>query len=383
VPTLSSRRPPARAARPALGKPADGKPERKKPTWKETVRFWVVAILVLVTVRAFLFEPYRIPSESMEETLLVGDFLIVSKLHYGPRTPNTLGIPLTGIYLPGLQLPQTRLPGFSEVRRGDVVVFNYPASDDIVRGPIPASVPIERRDPYIKRIIGLPGDTLAVLDKVLHLNGRAQPLRPTIKQTWRVTSTGDARPSSLELEEVGAVFQQDVRTPEGAVTSPRQYLVVASASAAERLRARPDVANVAPEALPDGAVVSRLVFPPGAASNADQFGPVVVPGAGRTVRLDATTWPMYREVITRHEGHRAQATSDSTFLIDGRPATTYTFAQDYYFVMGDNRDNSVDGRYWGFVPENHLVGKAVFLFLSFERFLPPIPRLNRFFRTVK
>src|SRR5690606_35305335 len=135
-----------------------------KGGWKETLRFWVVAIFVIVVVRAFLFEPYRIPSESMEETLLVRDFLIVSKLHYGPRTPNTIGVPLTPLYLRGVQLPQTRLPGFAEVERGDVVVFNYPASFDVERGQVPSTVPIERRDPYIKRVVALPGDTLAVLD---------------------------------------------------------------------------------------------------------------------------------------------------------------------------------------------------------------------------
>ena len=128
-----------------------------RPTFKENVWYWVKAIVAILIVRAFIAEPYRIPSESMEDTLLVGDFLIVSKLHWGPRTPETVGIPVTGIYLPGLRFPQVRLPGFAEPERGDVVVFNYPASVDVERGVIPASVPIERRAPYIKRIMALPG----------------------------------------------------------------------------------------------------------------------------------------------------------------------------------------------------------------------------------
>ncbi len=321
----------------------------------------------------------------MEDTLLVGDFLIVSKLHYGARTPNTIGIPFTPVYLRGLQFPQTRLPGFSEVERGDVIVFNYPASVDVVRGRIPATVPIERRDPYIKRVVGLPGDTVAVVDKVVYVNAVPQPLAPTMKQLWRVTSTDDRRPSPAELEAAGLEFDRahgDVRTQNGTITSPRQYRVLATTAEIEAFARRPGVASVAPEVLPEGYAAGSLHFPPGSASNADQFPPVVVPAQGATVPLNRETWPMLAEVITRHEGHRVEVVGDSLFVIDGRPATSYTFAQDYYFAMGDNRDNSVDGRYWGFVPHDHLVGKALFTFLSFrpDNFLP---RFTRFFRPIR
>ncbi len=358
--------------------------DKKKLTgWKETVRFWVIAILVISFIRTFFFEPYRIPSESMEDTLLVGDFLIVSKLHYGPRTPGTLGIPLTPFYLPGLQFPQTRLPGFSEVKRGDVVVFNYPASKDVVRGLIPNSVPIDRRDPYIKRLIALPGDTIAVVDKVVYLNGNPEPFRPTMAHHWRVTSTGDARPTATDLTETGVQWMGDIPQRDGRPTSPRQYVVTATEGEAAALEARADVASVESFVRPEGRDATQdPQFPPGSNSNPDQFPPVVVPQEGVAMPLNAETWPALREVITRHEGREATAIGDSVFVIDGVPSTSYTFAQDYYFVMGDSRDNSVDGRYWGFVPRSHMVGKAVFVFISFKKWLPPIPRLNRFFRGI-
>ena len=165
--------------------------------------FWVKAIAIILVLRVFLFEPYRIPSESMEDTLLVYDFLIVSKLHYGARTPATIGIPFTGIYIPGFRLPQTRLPGFSEPTRGDVAVFNYPPAVDVVRGQIPESIPTERRAPYIKRLIGMPGDTLAVLDKLVHIDGEPYPLRNDMKQRWRVVGTGAGRANVRQLDELG------------------------------------------------------------------------------------------------------------------------------------------------------------------------------------
>ena len=359
-------------------------PKKKLTGWKETVRFWVIAILVIAFVRAFFFEPYRIPSESMEDTLLVGDFLIVSKLHYGARTPGTLGIPLLPFYLPGIQFPQTRLPGFSEVQRGDVVVFNYPASRDVVRGQVPSSVPIERRDPYIKRVVGVPGDSIAVVDKVVYLNGVPQSLRPTMAQHWRVTSTGDFRPGATELSDAGVQLMGDIPTQSGQATSPRQYVVTATDSEATALSQRADIATVEPLVRPEGNNDALgLQFPPGSGSNPDQFPPIVVPQAGASVPLNAETWPGLRELITRHEGHQADAIGDSVFVIDGAPADSYTFQQDYYFVMGDSRDNSVDGRYWGFVPNNHMVGKAVFIFISMKKWLPPIPRFNRFFRGIQ
>ena len=344
---------------------------------KENLWFWAKAIVIILLLRTFIFEPFRIPSESMEETLLVGDFLIVSKLHYGPRTPNTIGIPFTRVYLPGVEFPQTRLPGFSEPQRGDVAVFNYPPSLDVERGVIPEGVPIERRAPYIKRIVAVPGDTLAVLDKVLHIGGEPVPLAPTMKQRWRVTATGATRPNARQLAELGVTLLAGSDRREGSVlVEPREYDVFASPVAVAALEALPDVARVQPF------VLDESWRDPTYGKNPDHVAPFVVPGRGRTVVLDERTLPTYAEAIVRYEGRELSLGEGGAVLLDGAPAETYTFEQDYYFAMGDFRDNSIDSRYWGFVPETHLVGKAILTFLSFDRYLPPIPRLSRFFRPI-
>ena len=346
------------------------------PTFRENVWYWIKAILIILILRVFVGEPYRIPSESMEDTLLVGDFLIVSKLHWGPRTPATLGIPFTPIYVPGLEAGQVRLPGFAEPERGDVAVFNYPAGVDVVRGTIPTSVPIERRAPYIKRIVALPGDTVAVLDKVLHVNGMPVPLAPTMRQRWLVTATGDERPNARQLVEQGVLLVPggDLQR-DGRPASPRQYVIDATTARAEALLASPLVARVEPF-VQDERVVDQTY-----GANPDHVAPRVVPAAGMTIALGASLPEAYAEAITRHEGRRLER-GPSGFLLDGQPATAYTFEQDYYMAMGDSRDNSVDSRFWGFVPHSHLIGKAVLTFLSFDGLLPPIPRLSRFFRPI-
>ena len=365
-------RPPRRARPERDRRRRDAKP---KPTFKENVRFYVKAILIILVVRAFLIEPYRIPSESMEDTLLVGDFLIVSKLHYGARTPATLGIPVTGLFVPGLEIPQTRLPGFDDPDRGDVVVFNYPADLDVERGPISEAVPIERRTPYIKRIVAVPSDTVAVLDKVVHLNGHPVPLGPTMQQRWTVRQTGMTRPDAELLERLG-VEPLDGTARLATAQGPVLYDVFATTAEAQALAARSDVAAVEPSVTPEEARDQTF------GRNPDHMAPFVVPGKGMAVRLSDATWATYGDILTRYEGRTVTRSADGGFLVDGRPTEVYPFRQNYYFVMGDSRDNSVDGRYWGVVPETHLVGRALFTFISFKSWLPPIPRLTRFFRPI-
>jgi len=350
------------AARPRRPDP-DGEATRQEK-WRETARFWFWSILIMLVLRVFLLEPYRIPTPSMERTLLVGDFLFVSKLHYGARTPNTLGIPFTGIYLRGVELPQTRLPGFSAPGRGDVAVFNYP----------PDLGPVERRTPYIKRLVGVPGDRVLLVDKVLYVNDERFPLSEHQEQHWRVTPAEGQPLTPGALRVVGADVVGQVQRPAPA------FVANATPSVAARMGALPTVGAVEPFVLPDGAY-SGDIFPAGRTFNRDNYGPLTVPRRGDTVELSAETWPLYQDVVTRFEGRTAALLPDGTFQIDGYPATTYTFAQDYYFAMGDNRDNSQDSRYWGFVPYDHLIGRAVFVFFSIDldnRVLGvlPTPRLR-------
>ena len=360
-----------------FGRFGGNRPPKRQETWQETVRFWVVTIVVILIVRAFLVTPFRIPSESMQRTQLVGDFLFVTKLQYGARTPNTLGIPFTNVYLKGVEFPQWRLPGFSEIQRGDVAVFNYPYHTDLVsRERFPVTIPVERRAPFIKRIVGLPGDTLALLDKRLYINGRPGPMWPGVMNDRRVVWA--STPQRLDDDFMDRYGIEYAPGYEGMLPTG-QIAVNATEGAAEALLALPSVAEVVPLSVPEGRG-GREIFPRGALFNRDHYGPLLIPKAGMTLPLNAQTWPLLEEVVTRYERHRVERDGDG-FIVDGEPATTYTVEQDYYFMMGDNRDHSFDSRYWGIVPYDHVVGKAVLTFFSvkgeapffrFDRFLKPI-----------
>ena len=327
------------------------------------MRVWVkalaLALLAAVLLRVFVAEAFRIPTSSMEESLLVGDFLLVSKLHYGPRTPVTLGLPFTDRHLPGLEFPAYRLPGFSPIRRGDVVVFNHP----------PEEGPVDQKTPYLKRVAGLPGDTVALVRKELRVNGAPVPLADGQQQDWVVR----LRPRS----EAPARMLETATGTDAERLGLHEWRVTATASEAAALRRRPDVVRVEPARL-EG---RERTYPAGLRQTLDDYGPVVVPARGRTVRLDAETWRLYRDVITRYEGHTARPSGD-TYEIDGRLTDRYTFGQDYYFVLGDNRDASSDSRRWGFVPDDHLVGKAVLVYFSWDAEQERV-RAERLFRPVE
>jgi signal peptidase I len=364
-----------------------GRKPKQKETWQETLRFWIVAIVVITTVKAFLITPFQIPSESMQRTQLVGDFLFVSKLHYGARTPNTIGIPFTNIYLKGIEFPQTRLPGFSEIQRGDVAVFNYPYHTDLVSGEVfPVTIPIERRAPFIKRIVGMPGDTLALLDKRLYINGRPGPQWPGVMNDRRVVWTDRAQRLREEfMAEHGIEYARGYEQ----MLPDQQVAVNATEEAAEALKALPSVADVVPLSVPEGQGGNEI-FPRGAPFNRDHYGPFLVPAEGMTVPLTVQTWPLMELVVNRYERRRLTREGDR-FLLDGEPALAYTFAQNYYFMMGDNRDHSFDSRYWGIVPEDHVVGKAVLTFFSLNKegggslfdTKWPIFRFDRFFKPIR
>jgi len=313
-----------------------------------------------VTIRALFFDLFRIPTPSMEENLLVGDYLFVSKLHYGTRLPMSVGVPFTSIHVPGISFPYKRLPGFTDVKRGDPVVFNYP----------PDEGPIDSKTHYVKRIIGLPGDTMTVRDKMVHVNGDPLPLGEGMQQHWLVRKT-DARyqiPRS-QMDEMGI----SEITPTQSATAIR---INATPEAVLELGQRAWVESIEPYVLPARAHNARL-YPPGRGYTPDNYGPLHVPAAGETVSLTDANWPAYAPLITRYEGHEARQMTDSTFAIDGERTTTYTFEQDYYFAMGDNRDNSQDSRFWGPVPYDHIVGKAVLTYFSWdgERWLPRFGRI--------
>lgn len=330
--------------------------------WAEA---FLVALVIVLIVRTLFFDLFRIPTPSMEENLLVGDYLFVSKLHYGTRLPLSLGVPFTSIHMPGVSFPYTRVGGFTSVERGDAVVFNYP----------PDEAPIDRKVHYIKRIIGMPGEDLEVRDKVVHVDGQALPLGKGMQQYWSVKKS-DSRYQIPRgrMEEIGI---SEVKPTQNA----SNVRILATSSAVERVREWSWVESVEPYVV-ENAEYSDMMYPSGRGYTPDNYGPVHIPKKGETVTLTDENWDVYRPVIVRYEDREARQMTDSTFAVDGERTTTYTFQQDYFFAMGDNRDNSQDSRFWGFVPMDHVVGKAVITYFSWdhERW---IPRFGRIFNGIE
>ena len=286
----------------------------------------LAAMLFALALRLLGFEAYRIPSTSMEDTLLIGDFVLVSKVHYGARV---LG---------------RRLPGVDDPDRGDVTVFNYPP--DLM-------AEIGRKTPYIKRIVGLPGDTLAIRGKTVYAGAEAVASPVDGRRLWAMQGR---LPDADVLDSLGLGGRVQR-------AGPGVWVASATRAEADALALADGVESLAPYLRPprDGSAG----FPAAFRYSLDDYGPVVVPAAGQTVTLDDASWPVVRDAIERFEGRRTERTATG-FLIDGRPAETYTFGQDYYFVLGDSRDDSADSRTWGFVPFDHLIGKAVVVYFSWD-----------------
>lgn len=343
------------------------KPRKSKSV---TLRDWFFTILVALCaatfIRGYIIEAYRIPTTSMERTLLAGDFVIVSKLHYGPRLPQSIGIPFTDWYLPGLKLPSGRIPGLVEPRRGDIAVFNFPVEDG----------PIGRKTHYIKRIVGMPGDTLSIRNKLPYANGRSLPLLPGMQQKWLAIrkSTSDfpiARLESQDVVDVGRVGSQ----LDGVSFQSTAALAAEVASWSE-------IASIQPLVVSSGGVRRDQVFPDGSEFDRDNYGPLYVPAEGDVLQLTRDNLAAYRDIIERFEGHDLSYDRDGIIRIDGKATTRYVVEQDYFFVLGDNRDSSYDSRFWGFVPWDHVVGRATTIYFSWD---PDdrAPRYDRMFTSVR
>ena len=381
----------------------------------KTVYEWVNAIVfatvVASLVHIFIFQMYVIPTSSMEGSLLVGDYLYVSKVTYGPQMPNTpLSFPFVHHTMPfsqtrksfseAVKWPYHRLKGLRKIRRNDVVVFNFPAGDtvllenqavtyyDVLRGYQQAygdaegrrklfeeytviARPVDKRENYIKRCVALPGDTLAIVDRRVMVNGEPQEPIPGIQHRYIVQTSSPLSQYAIDklgISEYGG---------NGAA-----YEMFITEQTAEKLEALDNVISVRPYTH----IASTDVFPqPDYPQwSPDDFGPILIPAKGMTVELTRENLALYRRIIEVYEGHDLK-TDGGTVLIDGVPADTYTFAMDYYWMMGDNRHNSADSRFWGFVPEDHIVGKASFVWLSLDekKSFPANIRWNRIFKKVR
>ena len=366
------------------------KPKKKrKPVWREWADAALFAIVAATLIRTFFFEAYTIPTGSMEGTMLVNDYLFVSKLAYGPRIPMTpVAVPLVHNTLPfiggksyteSVQWKYHRIPGFGHIERNDVVVFNYPCGDTVMAEQPEADYysacrvtgrenvrksytiitrPVDKKENYIKRCVALPGDVLQIKDARVYINGEPNVLYPHSKLNYMVRTNGKMPMMDENLEMTYMIGNG-------------QYIYNLANDQVETMKKAGNVVSVTPfVGYPAGvspADPGEWVFPLDTANykwNRDNFGPLTIPKEGVTVELSPKNIAIYRRIIRNYEGNTLEE-QNGKIIINGKEATSYTFKMDYYWMMGDNRHNSLDSRYWGFVPVDHVVGKAWFVWLSY------------------
>lgn len=337
-------------------KKQENQPKKSKAReWLDAVLF---AVVVSTIVRGLLFSAYAIPSGSMERSLLVGDYLFVSKISYGPRMPFTpVAIPflestLTNdsikTYWDGLKLPYFRLPGLSEVKKGDVVVFNKPEEID---------KPVDVRTLLIKRCQAVPGDVLSIVNGQVLVNGKANINAKEAQTSYEVKTDGrEINPRIFWDQHIEIRQQLAENTFEMII--PIENLPV--------LKSYSNVKSVQPILKPKGEF-DLQIFPHNDHFkwNEDNFGPLVLPKRGMTIPLNDSTMILYKRAIEFYENNKVQV-QGKDILISGKKADSYTFKMNYYWMMGDNRHNSLDSRFWGYVPEDHIIGKAMVTWMSVD-----------------
>jgi signal peptidase I len=393
----------------------DKRPSIKKSATREWVDAIIFAVIAASIIRIFLIEAYTIPTSSMEKTLLVGDYLFVSKLSYGPKVPNTPlsfpfvhhTLPMTESvksYLEWISLPYYRFPGLKRIKNMDVVVFNYPDGDTLSTkfqsnasyyqlvkqfgrdavwndknnfGDIIAR-PVDKRENFIKRCIGIAGDSIRIIDRKVYINGKEEqnPGKRQFKYIVRTDGTG-INPRNFEKLDI---------TEHPSTDNNGNYELTLSDESLEKIKQFSNVKSVEPVIAPAG-YWDPNIFPFDSAYrwNVDNFGPVYVPKKGATITLSPENICFYRRIIGVFEGNRLEE-KDGKIYINGKETASYTFKMNYYWMMGDNRHNSADSRYWGFVPEDHVVGTAVFVWLSLDpnkSLFDGKIRLSKLFRIVK
>ena len=366
----------------------------------KAVMSWVDAIVYALVLVYFLFlfvgQNYQIPSSSLEKTLLTGDYLWVNKMVYGPRVPQTpLHFPLAQNTLPLLgcksyiehpQWDYHRLKGVRKVERGDIVVFNFPAGDTVALNcPNPDYYtlvnelgrdelwnnpekygdivyrPVDRRDAYVKRCLGLPGETLKIEDGVVMVNGKALP-QPKNAQFFYFVRTNGTTITDDTFDELGiSVEDRHGKAPD--------YLLPLTDQMLRQLKAKPWVEEVARAQADAGDAL--FTYPVGVdlGWTHENYGPIWIPRKGATIELTERNLQLYARCIRNYEGNDLEV-KNGVPLLNGKEAHRYTFKMDYYWMMGDNRDNSLDSRYWGFVPEDHIIGTPMFVIISFDKDKP-------------
>jgi signal peptidase I len=347
----------------------------------DTVSSLLFAIIVATLVHTYFVQPYTIPTSSLEKSLLIGDFLFVSKLNYGARVPMTaVALPMvhdsipfvkTKSYLKWPQIPYLRLPGIEDIKRSDIVVFNWPV-DTVhfffeAKGRPGVIKPIDKKSNYVKRCVGVPGDNLSIKDGIVYIDGKVLQLPERAKPQFSYSVVLDGK-TPIDFEYL--LRDMDVTDGIGYKSNLKDTLLfrALTAKGAARLRNVPGITAVTQE-IAKGP--EQGIFPQINEWNRDNFGPIYIPQKGKTVALNKETLPFYKRIITDYELNDTGEKNDlkvtgNEIRLNGEVVKNYTFKQNYYWMMGDNRHNSEDSRYWGFVPENHIVGKPVFIWLSWD-----------------
>lgn len=404
--------------------------------WVSSILFAVVAATI---VHTYFIQPFVIPTSSLEKTLLVGDFLFVSKVNYGARTPQTtVAVPMIHDAVPGTtipsyikkpQLPYFRLPALEEIEHNDIVVFNWPV-DTLVDINNPYGEvrhkPVDKKTNYVKRCVGLPGDSLSIKEGYVYINGKKNELPDRAKLQFFYTVILKNNVSQEFLDQYGiteytrvfqlkkSIFENEkiqeyikanginltVVSDDGDMVgfkgnvsqemydklkvsfSDKALNINLTEDLAAKIKSNPNVISLKKDLSTEP---ENDIFPrsPEYSWNKDEFGPIYIPEAGKTVDLNLEVLPLYKRIITAYEGNTVDVKGNQ-ILINGEVANTYTFKQDYYWMMGDNRHNSQDARMWGYVPFDHVVGKPVFVWMSWDsngKGLDKI-RWNRLFTTV-
>ena len=390
--------------------PVDGK-QTKVVEWVDAIIFAVIAATI---IKMFFIEAYTIPTSSMEKSMMVGDYLFVSKTAYGPKMPNTpVSFPFVHHTMPLsttmksfstiINNPYRRIAGFGKVKNDDVVVFNFPEGDtvsvtlqqtssyyELVRlygrdrvwsdkrtfGDI-IYRPVDKRENYIKRCIGIPGDSIRIVSGMVYVNGKPQKEIPGIQYKYLINTNGTAI-NNAALEKLD-ITRSEIEE------SDTRYILPLTAEQFKKMDTWKFIQSKERSLFPaDYSDPALFPHDPKFSWNLDNFGPIWIPKKGVTINLSVENLPLYKRIIDVYEENDLQV-KDGTIYINGTAVSTYTFKMDYFWMMGDNRNNSADSRYWGFVPEDHVVGKASFVWLSLDKnknFLSSI-RWTRFFRGVK
>ncbi|WP_395066443.1 signal peptidase I [Flavobacterium sp.] len=343
----------------------------------DTVSSLLFAIIVATFVHTYFIQPFTIPTSSLEKSLLIGDFLFVSKYNYGARVPmTTVAAPMVHDTLPIInvksyskwpQLPYFRFPGFEKIKNNDIVVFNWPV-DTVVkffdRSGIKADKPVDKKSNYVKRCVGIAGDSLEIKKGIVYVNGKELKFPERARPQYSYIAVYDKK---TQIDDLNALYK-DLKITKADEPRPMNqnndsiYFPAMTLESSNKLRQIPGFISVTRyvETKPD-----LSVFPHSKPWNIDNYGPIYIPEQGKSVQLDLVSLPLYSRIITEYEGNKLEI-KGSDIYINGEKTKTYIFKQDYYWMMGDNRHRSEDSRYWGYVPENHIVGKPIFIWMSWD-----------------